>query len=384
MDNGKISIAVVTDRFFTSNHASVIRIRSIVNAINNTNKFEIKIYSTKQGYKKEIYPSSITFSPPPSNKNSLVLRLLTEIMLGIELFIRLAFNKHDLIFTTSPPYLMTLFCIAIAKIKRVPYIVDIRDLYPDVYFSAGILSEENIFGVFLRNLEIKLYSKAFIVTTVTKSYVDHIKNSTKIENNVLLLRNGYSKNVIQEVEHKYNTFTLIYHGNLGKFQDVELLLRLAERLSRFDSDIEILIIGSGSKDHLIRSSYLENIKYYGQLEMEDVYSLIPKAHLGLSFRTDDKVSRGAFPVKIYEYIAFGIPIIVTPISEAGKFVEKNIIGCQYSHEQIDDIVSTIIDLKENINNLQRLSENTHAIKYKFSREKIAEDFVKILEQRLKL
>ena len=49
MDNGKISIAVVTDRFFTSNHASVIRIRSIVNAINKTNKFEIKIYSTKQG-----------------------------------------------------------------------------------------------------------------------------------------------------------------------------------------------------------------------------------------------------------------------------------------------------------------------------------------------
>ena len=62
MDNGKISIAVVTDRFFTSNHASVIRIRSIVNAINNTNKFDIKIYSTKQGYKKEIYPSSMTFS----------------------------------------------------------------------------------------------------------------------------------------------------------------------------------------------------------------------------------------------------------------------------------------------------------------------------------
>ena len=384
MDNGKISIAVVTDRFFTSNHASVIRIRSIVNAINNTNKFEIKIYSTKQGYKKEIYPSSITFSSPPSNKNSLVLRLLTEIILGVELSIRLAFNKHDLIFVSSPPYLMTLFCIAISKIKRVPYIVDIRDLYPDVYFSAAILSEENIFGVLFRNLEIKLYSEAFIITSATKSYVEHIKNSTKMEKDVLLLRNGYSRNVIQEVDHKYNTFTLIYHGNLGKFQDVDLLLRLAERLSRFDTDIEILIIGSGSKDHLIRSSYLENIKYYGQLEMEDVYSMIPKAHLGLSFRTDEKVSQGAFPVKIYEYIAFGIPIIVTPISEAGKFVEKNIIGYQYSHEQIDDILSTIIDLKENINNLQRLSENTHAIKYKFSREKIAEDFVKILEQILKL
>ena len=146
MDNGKIKIAVVTDRFFTSNHASVLRIKSIVKAIENTNKFDVKIFSTKEGYNKETYASSITFTPPPSNKNSLVLRLLTEIMLGIELFFRLSITKHDLILVTSPPYMMTLFCVAMARIKRVPYVVDIRDLYPDVYFSAGVLSEENIIG----------------------------------------------------------------------------------------------------------------------------------------------------------------------------------------------------------------------------------------------
>ena len=382
MDNGKIKIAVVTDRFFTSNHASVIRIKSIVKAIENTNKIDVKIFSTKEGYNKETYASSITFTPPPSNKNCLVLRLLTEIMLGIELFFRLSITKHDLILVTSPPYLMTLFCVAMARIKRVPYVVDIRDLYPDVYFSAGVLSEENVIGVLLRNFEIKLYSKAFIVTTATKSYVEHIRNSITMDHSVLLLRNGYSKNVIKEVENKYNTFTLIYHGNLGKFQDVELLLRLAERFTKSDLGIEILIIGSGSKDHLIKSSDLKNIKFFGHLDMKEVYHIIPRAHLGLSLRTDDKVSRGAFPVKIYEYIAFGIPMIVTPISEAGRFMEKYGIGYQYRPDQENDIYSKIIELRKNISTLKRLSENTHALKDKFSREKISADFVEILEEKI--
>ena len=55
MDNGKISIAVVTDRFFTSNHASVIRIRSIVNAINNTNKYQTESNVIQQGLLEKIF-----------------------------------------------------------------------------------------------------------------------------------------------------------------------------------------------------------------------------------------------------------------------------------------------------------------------------------------
>ena len=138
---------------------------------------------------------------------------------------------------------MTLFCVAMARIKRVPYVVDIRDLYPDVYFSAGVLTEENVISVLLRNLEIKLYSKAFIVTTVTKKYVEHIRNNINTGNNILLLRNGYSESMIHTVEKKYDVFTLVHHSNLGKFQDVELLLKLAERFTNSDLDIDILILG---------------------------------------------------------------------------------------------------------------------------------------------
>jgi|TARA_B100000749_G_scaffold81403_1_gene61676 glycosyltransferase involved in cell wall biosynthesis len=382
VNNGKIKIAIVTDRYFTSNHASVVRIKSIVKAIKKSNKFDVKIFSTREGYKKELYSSSLTFTPPPSNKNNLGFRLLTEILLGMELFLRLFINKQDLILITSPPYLMTLFCTAMARIKRVPYVVDIRDLYPDVYFSAGLLREQNVISVLLRNLEKKLYSKAFIVTTVTKKYVEHIKNNINAGNNILLLRNGYSESMVHTVEKKYDVFTLFHHGNLGKFQDVELLLKLAERFSNSDLDIDILILGSGSKDHLIQSSGLNNIKFFGQMDMKDIYNKISRAHIGLSLRTDDKVSQGAFPVKIYECIAFGIPVIVTPISEAGKFVEKYQIGYQFNPFQVDEIYSEIVDLKKNVNVLQTLSENTNTLKDEFSRKKSATNFVKELEEAL--
>ena len=48
VNNGKIKIAVVTDRYFTSNHASVVRIKSIVKAIKKSNKFDVKIFSTRE------------------------------------------------------------------------------------------------------------------------------------------------------------------------------------------------------------------------------------------------------------------------------------------------------------------------------------------------
>ena len=165
VNNGKIKIAVVTDRYFTSNHASVVRIKSIVKAIKKSNKFDVKIFSTRECYKNEPCSSSLTIAPPPSNKNNLGFRLLTEILLGMELFLRLLINKQELILITSPPYFMTLFCTTAARMKRVPYVVDIRDLYPDVYFSAGLLSEQNVISILLRNLEKKLYSKSFIITT---------------------------------------------------------------------------------------------------------------------------------------------------------------------------------------------------------------------------
>ena len=75
-------------------------------------------------------------------------------------------------------------------------------------------------------------------------------------------------------------------------------------------------------------------------------------------------------------------MIVTPVSEAGRFIEKYEIGYQYRPNQENDIYLKIIELRKNIITLKRLSENTRALKDKFSREKIAADFVKILEEKI--
>jgi hypothetical protein len=77
-------------------------------------------------------------------------------------------------------------------------------------------------------------------------------------------------------------------------------------------------------------------------------------------------------------------MIVTPISEAGRFVEKYQIGYQFNPYQVDEIYSKIIDLKKNVNLLQILSENTNTLKDEFSRTKIAANFVKELEEAIQL
>lgn len=378
----RIRISVITDNFYTLNVASAVRVKAIVDALINTNKFDITIFTTKISKHTSKYNHKTTLNPPPSNKSNYLIRLFNEITLGIEFFFRLFIYKNDLILVTSPPFFMTLFCIMLAKIIRIPYIIDVRDIYPDVYFSAGVLKENGILGNMLSSIEKKIYNNSFLTTTVTRSLVNDIKNKMNYKDNVLLLRNGFINKNINLNNEKFKTFTIVCHGNIGKFQDVGLILKLAERFNKEKKDIEILVIGSGSEDYLIKNVSLTNLKYFGKLDYYNVYNIISKAHLGISFRKDDIISRNAFPVKIYEFIGVGIPVIVTPISEAGEFVENNKIGFQFSTNQFNEIFSTIIYLKENQEKLKKLSENILKIRGRFSREKIAKNFAEALVKKI--
>ena len=63
-------------------------------------------------------------------------------------------------------------------------------------------------------------------------------------------------------------------------------------------------------------------------------------------RTDGGIGKTAFPVKVFEYIGAGLPVIVTPVSEAGGVVEGEKIGLQCDND-INKIINGIYNIKDN-------------------------------------
>ncbi|MCY4524532.1 MAG: hypothetical protein OXB84_07330, partial [Halobacteriovoraceae bacterium] len=92
----------------------------------------------------------------------------------------------------------------------------------------------------------------------------------------------------------------------------------------------------------------KRIKFLKEIPHENIAEIVNKSHIGLSFRNEGLINEISFPVKIFEYIGAGLPVMATPYNtEGGNFLEKHNLGYQFRNEQVDEIIKKILELKRN-------------------------------------
>jgi glycosyltransferase involved in cell wall biosynthesis len=174
----------------------------------------------------------------------------------------------------------------------------------------------------------------------------------------------------------------VFHGNLGYYQDLELIKKVGQRLLQKKMEVKILIAGKGSEDYRLNPNNIpENIEYIGSQPYERIPEIIKKAHIGLSFRKPGKISEDSFPVRTYEYIGVGLPIVITPISEAGNFVSSNGIGFQFESDNIEGILAIIEQLYCNNSLYNDIVDRIKLNRHEFSRERMSSEFAKLIIDR---
>jgi glycosyltransferase involved in cell wall biosynthesis len=257
------------------------------------------------------------------------------------------------------------------------YIIDIRDDYPRVYVESGLLSEKGIITKVLEWLGKKMVKHAYIIVAATNGLKANIQRSSKRD--IWLLRNGYSEKLFSPSSDKYEKFTMVFHGIISTYQDIDLLIHIGKLIDEKKLNIEILVIGQGNQAYKLKGDDVPcSITYLGPRPYEEIPTLINRAHLGLSFRKIGKISEDSFPVKTYEYIGVSMPIIVTPLSEAGEYVSKHGIGYQFNPTETDKLLNKILELSDNHILYQELQHNISRIRPYFSRERISSEFVDYL------
>lgn len=375
----KKKIHFIADWYIPSSLATSTRFKPLINELMELGKYSICIYTDRISKGENFVKANFFHSP--SNGQSFLRRLSQELLLGTELFFKLIFIKSDLVVITSPPFFSAFFAVLGCKLSGKKYFFDVRDIYPDVFAKAGILKSSNIIFRWLEKCEIYIYRNAEVVFTVTPMLMNLINEKSGIKN-CKLLRNGFSEKIFQLNPNKFNSFTVVFHGNLGRFQNPNLLLKLAEIIEMKDKDIKFIVIGDGPQQDLLKSISLSNLTYLGRLNNTMVGEIISQCHLGVSFRSDDEISIYSFPVKVYEYIGVGIPILVTPLSEGGQLVEENGFGKQYNNKQVREIANEILKLKMNKEYYTKFQNNIIEKRQYYSREKQAKYFADFLENTL--
>ena len=289
----------------------------------------------------------VSLVSPVKNHRPNILRLMGEIMAGLEFSMQLILRPRRwkaLTILSSPPYITILIAAFSLILLNRKFILDIRDPYPEVYFDQKLLSRTSIFGKIFTFWTKYIYTRALGISVATEG-IGQIVENNDINRKVEVILNGFDPNIFYPIpkKEKFKKFTLVFHGNLAKMQNIDLLIEMAKRCPK---DIDILVAGWGQEEGKIKRE--KNITFLGRSPYTDIARAVSKAHVGLSFRKDGPINKISFPVKVFEYIGAGLPVISTPRnSEAGIFLEENNLGYRFETSDIEGIMKKIFELKTN-------------------------------------
>jgi len=317
--------------------------------------------------------------PKSYKSSSFIYRALKEFFLGVKAVIAFSKLKRDcdFIYISSPSYLASMFLTTFSYISKVRFVFEIRDIYPQAFGYAGMITEGGFFYKIFAFLSNLAYRKSVLNIAATVGIAQLINQNVSVSNNLVSF-NGFPSSLVELTnKKKYDRFTLVFHGTLGMFQDIELLCRLGNELSVYN-DIDLVVIGHGTKADLVEHSTKQNpnIRFLRSLNHKETMDIVAKCHVGLSLRFSDPLSFISFPVKNWEYLGLQIPSIICPFgSEAGRFLELNGCGIQVNTGDMNAIVDAVLRLKSDKLYYQCYVDNCARIRGGFTREALSSALV---------
>jgi len=292
-----------------------------------------------------------------SNRNSLcrLLNYLSFMCSAAITGIRLE-KKYDILLVSSPPLFLGLTAVFLSRKFSIPWVLDLRDLWPDIAVETGDLSDSSILTRCWYRLAYFIYGQASHLTPVSASKMNKIVLTGVPARKITVVGNGVDMESVQNTHLDKreelglkNKFVILYAGLIGVAQGVDNILNAAEDL-RNNPNINFLIVGDGVKrkelEIKIKSKDLRNV---------NLLPLQPKADIPLFINTADVCFvplansniKDAIPSKIFEAWGFQKPVILVAGGEAASLVKKVDGGVIVPPEKPELLKDAILNLLNN-------------------------------------
>ncbi len=226
----------------------------------------------------------------------------------------------DVVMGTSPPIFQAITAWISSILHRSPFLLEIRDLWPDFPVELGVLQNPIIIGLG-RFLERFLYRRADHIIVNSPAYKDSITKKGIAADKISVVPNGVDVNMfdpndkgeeIQQSLKLADKFIVTYAGALGEANDIPTIIRAAEHL-KDHSEIHFLLVGDGKKrgdiESLVKKFELENVTLYGSVPKNEIPKLLAASDALVATLKNVKSFRKVYPNKIFDYMAAGRPIV---------------------------------------------------------------------------
>lgn len=318
-------------------------------------------------------------------------RVVDFVSFAVMAFIVGLFQKTDIIIATSPQFFTAVAGRWLSFFKRKPWVMEVRDLWPESIKSVGAMSGDSLIYKALERVEISLYRSANKIVVVTDTFkniitgkgIDSCKTEV-VKNGVLLDKFSpiiKNEKLIKKLELE-NKFVVGYIGTHGMAHALDFVLKSASKIT--NPNIHILLIGDGAKKteliELHKKLNLQNVTmlpFQPKNEIKNYISILDVALVNLK-KSDTFLS--VIPSKIFENASMLKPILLGVAGESKDILEKYDAGLCFEPENESDFLEKLDSLANNQNLYTQKQNGCKTLAKDFNRLTLANELLSHLKK----
>lgn len=322
----------------------------------------------------------------------------------------------DLVMGTTPPIFQAVSAWFVALIRRKPFLLEVRDLWPEFGVSMGVLKNPIVIAL-ARWLEMFLYKRATHILVNSPAYKEYMIGKGVPENKVTYIAYGTDVDMfnpqidgssIRNELGLQNKFVVLYAGALGQANDIDTILRAAERLSRREKEnfselsvnsvakqnddaadrIRFVLFGDGKERTRLQAEAermkLSNVIFAGVRPKKEMPCVVASADVCLAILQDIPMFRTTYPNKVFDYMAAGRATVLVIDGVSRTLIESSNGGVFVQPGNDEQLAKTIHELSQDPQRVQQMGQSAreYLVKHLHRRDKLNETLT-LLENLVK-
>ena len=322
---------------------------------------------------------------------SFVHRVFSFLSFMVSSFVNgLGVKEVDLVWGTSPPIFQGITAFLLARIKRVPFLFEVRDLWPAFAIAVGVLRNPLLVRASLW-LERFLYRHADRVMVNSPGFIEHVvsRGAKWVE----LVPNGAEPEMFAPLEDGKafreknqldGKFLVVYAGAHGMSNDLGVVLQAADRL-RCSPEICFVFVGDGKEKANLqaqaRDLKLESACFIPPVPKDQMKEVLAAADACLAILKPLDMYKTTYPNKVFDYMAAGRPVVLAIDGVIRQVVEAAGAGTAIPPGNEEAMAQAVLQLAENPAQAREMGlAGRKYIEKHFNRRVLAEKLALLIEE----
>jgi len=304
--------------------------------------------------------------------------------------------RPDVIIATSPQLLVALAGWWISFARQIPFVFEVRDLWPESLAAVGAGGEDSLLYHALGAVAKFLYQRADGIVVVTPAFKEHLIQHWRVPaEKIAIVENGVETDLfspaplaasatLRQQLGAEGKFLVCYVGTMGMAHGLETLLDAATQLQHENSEVLFLLVGEGAEKARIKSlaesRRLANVRFLDQQPRERIPAFISASDACLVLLKKTDVFKTVIPTKMLEFMSCARPVILGVDGQARQIVEEAGAGLVIEPENAPALTQAIRQLAANreLGAALGIKGREHILQH-FSRAGTAEKYIYVLQ-----